>query len=150
MLLCFTISDYANIATIGGFLVAFFGAWYAVIQLKHIKEANYATGFAKACDILQAEDARNERGFVFETLGKKKFEEWTNEEKKKGELVCHKFDTLGAMVANKLITKGMALHWKYTLSQTWDILKPLVYEYRTKRGNNYWDDYESIAEEAKK
>jgi hypothetical protein len=76
MILCLTLQDWANIATIGGFVIAVIGVYYALYQLKQIKETNYATGFVKAGDILQDENTRDARKYVIENLSDKSLASW--------------------------------------------------------------------------
>src|SRR5437016_3385161 len=93
-----TISEWADLATIIGIVLALVGLVFAAIQLRQIKQANYATGFLKAIELLQAENLRVERKRVY-ALESKESNLWTSEEKDSASKVCSNYDTVGAMVA---------------------------------------------------
>lgn len=120
-------------------------------QLDEIKKATYANVYKMIGDILQAEDVRDARRFVFVTLENKPFESWTEKERRTAEKVCHTYDLVGQLARNNIFPKKFVVdNWGNSLRKSWRILSPLVLSYRVQ-GNSMevWDDFEWLANEAK-
>lgn len=85
-------------------------------------------------------------------LSGKNFSAWTSDEKKRAEKVCHNYDAVGIICRNNLLPAHLvADSWGDSLRRCWNILSPLVAEYRTSRNSQeYWDDFEWLAREAEK
>jgi hypothetical protein len=55
------------------------------------------------------------------------------------------------MVRQGMLPKELIIDsWGNSLYSSWPIVRPLIDEYRKKRGPNFWDDYERLSKEAKK
>jgi len=122
------------------------------VQIKEMRRATYATAFKAVYDMLQTDDVRNARRFVFVTLANKPFDSWTEDEKRTAEKVCNSYDTVAIMVRNGMIpVHVVADNWGDSLRRTWTILSPLVESYRVQRDSmEYWDDYEWLAKQAQR
>jgi hypothetical protein len=115
-----------------------------------LRKTVYAQAFKSAMDILQAEGVRQARGVVFSQLKTKPIGEWTPDERRAAEHVCHTYDSVGIMVRNGMLpVEYIADSWGDSLRRTWHILRPLAQKYREERRSfEYWDDYEYLAHEA--
>ena len=121
-------------------------------QIREMRRATYAAAFKAVYDMLQTDDVRNARRIVLGTLASKPLDSWTDEEKRIAEKVCSSYDTVAIMVRNGMVPVDVvADSWGDSLRRTWHILSPLVNAYRVQRNSReYWDDYEWLAEQAKK
>ena len=133
-------------------LIALITAIFILLQVKEIKRATYTGAFKAIYEILQDEEKRKARGHVLNVLSKKEYKDWTDEDKKIAEKVCHNYDSAGIIVRNKMLpTKIVADSWGDSLRRCWSILHPLVRDYRTTRNSDeFWDDFEWLAKKAKK
>jgi TIR domain len=115
------------------------------------QRATYATAFKVVYDILQSDTCRDARGFVFDELREKPFGEWTRDDRKQAERVCQSYDSVGIMCKNHFIPVDVvADSWGSSLWDLWNILSPLVREYRDKRkSEEFWDDFQWLANQAK-
>jgi hypothetical protein len=113
-------------------------------------QANYATAYKVARDILQAQDIRDARKHIFTVLKFKTYKKWNEKDKAEAEKVCQSYDSVGQMVREKMLPeKYIVDNWLVGLKDSWDVLKPLVLEYRTERDYpKNWDDYEYLAKKA--
>lgn len=119
-------------------------------ELHEIRKATYASVFKTVGDILQAEDVRDARRFVFVNLENKPFESWTGDERRIGEKVCHTYDIVGQLVRRDIFPKEFIVDsWGNSLRKSWRILSPLVVSYRAQWNSmEVWDDFEWLAKEA--
>lgn len=118
-------------------------------QLREIQRATYAQSFFTAAYRLQDEKLREARGIVF-SLKETPYKDWTTEQKKTGEIVCHNYDVVGILVRNKMLPEQMIVDsWGDSLRRLWPILRPLVEEYREQRESpEFWDDFQYLSERA--
>lgn len=77
-------------------------------------------------------------------------QDWTHQQVRAAEVVCHTYDTVGIMVRHEMIpVECIADSWGDSLRRTWAIVVPLVRKYRDQRkSDEYWDDYEWLAAQA--
>jgi hypothetical protein len=113
--------------------------------------STYAGAYKAIVEIIQAEEIRAARRYLFEILEKKPFEAWNQEDRHAAEKVCHTYDSVGQMVRYGFIPKHYVVDsWGASLRRTWAITLPLVYEFRQQNNAaEIWDDYEWLAKEAK-
>lgn len=135
-----------SIATIVASIIVGFAAAFAFKQLKIGSKANQLNSFTNLVKIVQGEEIREARGFIFKKLENIKYKYWNDEDKENAEKVCHTYDTIGIMLKNGLINIELLRPWRYSVSECWKIVKPLVEDYRTKRGNDFWTGIEYLAE----
>lgn len=121
-----------------------------IYQVRLSQQANYATAYKVAYDILQTQEIRDARKHVFEVLKLKAYSKWTNKDKDDAGKVCQSYDAVGQMVRNKMLPEAYIVNnWFVGLRDSWGILKPLVTEYRTDREYpKNWDDFEYLAKKA--
>ena len=51
----------------------------------------------------------------------------------------------------KLIEKDLVVNeWRDSIIKCWEAAKPMIEEYRKKRGKDFWDDFEKLYKEAMK
>ena len=131
---------------------------YLIISLVFLKReiheartSTYAGAYKAVVEILQDDNVRKARRYLFENLEKKPFESWSPQDRREAEKVCHTYDTVGQMIRYSFLPKKYIVDsWGASLRRTWKITCPLVYEFR--QNNNaaeMWDDYEWLANEAK-
>ena len=115
-------------------------------------QSNYATAYKVAFDILQDQKIRDARKYVFENLKNKPFDKWDDKDKEEAEKVCQSYDSIGQLVRRKMIPKEYIVgNWLVGLRDSWKILEPFVKRLRIDRNfTENWDDYEYLANEAKK
>ncbi len=137
------------IATVFTGLIILISILVLAWQLREIKRATYAQSFFTAANRLQDEKLREARGTVF-SLKDTQYRDWTPENKKTGEIVCHNYDVVGILVRNKMLPEEMIVDsWGDSLRRLWPILEPLVEDYRKQRKSpEFWDDFQYLAEKA--
>ena len=112
--------------------------------------ATYATAYKAAVEILQTEEMRTSRRYLFDKLATKPFKSWNEKDKHEAEKVCHSYDAVGQMVRHGFLPKQYIVDsWGASLRQSWPLLSPLILAYRQKNNSmEIWDDYEWLAKEA--
>lgn len=130
-------------------IIIFLSVWILARQLREIQRATYAQSFYTAADRLQDEKLREARGVIF-SLSDTPYKDWTTEQKRTGEIVCHNYDVVGILVRNQMLPEEIIVDsWGDSLRRLWSILSPLVEEYRTERQfPEFWDDFQYLAEKA--
>ncbi len=138
-------------STIASVAILLATAFIVRSELHEMRKATYASMYKTARDILQAEDLRDARRFVFVNLENKPFESWTDDERREAEKVCHSYDAVGQLVRYDILPKRFIVDsWGDSLRRSWRILSPLVVSYRVQRNSmEIWDDFEWLATEAK-
>jgi hypothetical protein len=113
--------------------------------------STYAGAYKAIVEILQAEEIRAARKYLFENLETKPFESWDQKDRQHAEQVCHTYDSVGQMVRYGFIPKQYIVDsWGASLRRTWAITLPLIYEFRQQNNAaEIWDDFEWLAKEAK-
>ena len=119
-------------------------------QIREMRLTTYAGAFKATYDLLQADDVREARRVVLESLTNKAVEPWTVEERKAAEIVCSSYDAVGIMARNGMVpVEVVADSWGDSLRRTWKILSPLVALYRAQRNaSEFWNEYEWLAKQA--
>jgi hypothetical protein len=144
--LCANVSffDWANTTILFFTLVAIY------LQYWVSRQANYATAYKVAYDILQTQEIRDARKHVFEVLKLKAYSKWSDKDKDEASKVCQSYDAVGQMVLNKMLPEAYIVdNWFVGLRDSWGILKPLVIQYRIDRDYpKNWDDFEYLAKKA--
>ena len=143
------LSTFASIATIT-YCIAFIISLFLLLwQIRRMRKSTTATAFAKALEILQNESIRNARKVIF-NLKKKQLSDWTDEEKKSGEIVMHTYDQVGIMIKSGMFPKELIINnWASSLYTLKDILLPLLEEYRKEYNfKKQWDEFEWLTIEA--
>ena len=119
-------------------------------RVREMRASTFATAYKAAIDILQNDEIRSARKYVFTKLKQKAFNKWNNKDIAEAEKVCQAYDAVGQMVrAGMLLEEYIVDNWKAGLKESWTILSPLVTKYREERNSlNDWDDYEYLAKKA--
>ena len=131
-------------------LVIFITAIVAARQLKEISKSRKVDTFMRLSEYLQREEIREARGTLISTSGKR-YEDWSKEEAEATEKACHTYDYAGVMARRKLIEKSLvANEWRDSIIKCWEAAKPMIMEYRKKRGADFWVGFEKLYHEAKK
>ena len=131
-------------------LVILITAIFAVLQLREISRSRKVTAFMNLSQFLQREEIRRARRILIGTSGKS-FEDWSEEEIEAAERACSTYDVAGIMVSKKLIEKDLVVNeWRDSIIKCWEAAKPMIEEYRKKRGKDFWDDFEKLYKEAMK
>ena len=130
-------------------------AIYAGMQFKEIKKANKATAFRNYYEYMQREHVRKARGVLInlgKNIHKKIFNNWSDEEIKKAEIVCYTYNLAGIMVVERLIDEDLVVKRGHdSIVKCWEAAKPMLEEYRVKqkRGNDFWEDFDTLYDKAK-
>lgn len=143
----FSAIDWATMSNIAVVIMVILIVW----QLSEMRRTTYAQSYSVAREILQDEKVRQARKTVFQLRQNGKcVEEWGESDIINAEIVCHTYDAVGQMVRHKLLKKRIIIDsWGPSLRNSWPILYPLIYKYRTEWGApEFWDDYEWLAKEA--
>lgn len=143
--------DWASI------FVAFCAAFSAVVvlitaliaknQLKESAKANKQTAFINLINLVQNEDARAARTYLFGELKSKK--RWSRDDEKIAEKACHPYDSVGQMVTRGLIEEDLVLGWWDSIVKCWEISEKMIMKYRKTRGNDFWGEFEKLYIKAK-
>ncbi len=140
-----------KITTLIILITAFFALW----QLWEIKKANKATAFRNYYEYMQREHVRKARGVLInlgKNIHKKIFNNWSDEEIKKAEIVCYTYNLAGIMVVEGLIDEDLVVKRGHdSIVKCWEAAKPMLEEYRIKqkRGNDFWGDFDKLYNKAK-
>lgn len=142
--------DSAAVAAAAGVataVIALVAAFLVVWQVVEMRRASYATAFKAVYDLLQRQELRQERRFVFRELRDRPFDTWTTEEIIRAEQVCESYDSVGIMCRMGFIpVHVVADSWGDSVRTSWTILRPLVEKYRSERGApELWDDFQWLA-----
>jgi len=121
-------------------------------QLVELRRATWANSFLGCVSRLQAERLRKAREKTFELGETKRFEQWTDEEKKIVDMVCHNYDIVGMIAAWGMLPKEIIVDsWCDSIRRLWAICEPRVEEQRKRRkALELWDDFQWLAKEAEK
>ena len=131
-------------------LVILITAIFAVLQLREISRSRKVTAFMNLSQFLQREEIREARRILIGTSGKN-FGDWSKEEIEAAEKACSTYDVAGIMVSKKLIERDLVVNeWRDSIIKCWEAAKPMIEEYRKKRGKDFWDDFEKLYKEAMK
>jgi hypothetical protein len=115
-----------------------------------MKRGTVAQAFSTIASILDDEKVRMARRTLMGN-SKPDFTTWTQKEKDDAETACVNYDTVGIMVHNKIIDKRMVVkEWRYSIIKSYEHARPMITDYRKTRGNDFWDDFEWLYQEAKK
>ena len=68
-----------------------------------LRKTVYAQAFKTAMDVLQAPEVRQARGVVLYELKNKPLHEWTHQQVRAAEVVCHTYDSVAIMVRHEMI-----------------------------------------------
>ena len=139
------LQDYANLATVLTFLVAFAAAIFGLYQVGEMKRSLHLNSFLAVVSILQDERVRAARDTLIKLDGKP-LQAWSYGERKAADLALRKFNATAILVRKDLIPLHFVLpEWGNSLRLCWAAGQPLIDEYRSgKRGERYWHELESL------
>jgi hypothetical protein len=139
------------IATAFSALVILGTAIIAIKQLKAIKKSRQLDAFTNFIQFLQREDIREARRVLIEDLSKKKpFASWSKDDIKQAEKACHTYDAVGVMDAKWPIEKNFVVKVNHdSITKCWEAAQPMIEEYRRKRGEDFWGNFENLYKMAK-
>ena len=81
---------------------------------------------------------------MFDNLETKKYQNWSDTEKKIAEKACHPFDSVGIMYSKGLIDEDLIIKWRRSIIKVWEIAKPMIKEYQEQREKDFWGDFENL------
>ena len=138
------LQDYANLATVLTFLVAFAAAIFGLYQVGEMKRSLHLNSFLAVVSFLQDERVRAARDTLIKLDGKPL--PWSDAERKAADLALRKFNATAIIVRKGLIPLHFVLpEWGNSLRLCWAAGQPLIDEYRSgKRGERYWHELESL------
>ena len=124
-------------------------------QLRAMNKANQAQTHFKIFDILCRDEIVKARRIVMTRLfkrGEKQYlRDWTEEEKEAAETVCRTYDQAGLYVRLEMIpSKDFVRDWRDSITKCHEAVKPLLEVYRSDRGDDFWENFERLAEKAQK
>lgn len=138
-------NEVTAIATAASSVIIIVSVVFLIIQIIELRRATQAQTFATALEKLQNEEIRAARRTVFQ-LKDKNCVNWSEDEIKEAEKVCHTYDSVAIMVRNKLLPITIIENWKYSLTHSWEILSPLITKYRNERPHpELWENFEWLA-----
>jgi len=92
---------------------------YVVRQIHEMRLATYASAYKAAFEILQTEDVRAARRYVFTKLGQKAFNKWNKKDIVEAEKVCQSYDAVGQMARSGMLpVKYIVDNWRAGLSKS--------------------------------
>ena len=123
--------------------------FYLQREVHQARISTYAGAYKAVVEILQTEEIRSARRYLFENLENKSFDSWNNEDKKTPKKCAT--HTIQLVKWYGFIPKHYVVDsWGASLRRSWAIILPLVLEYRKQNNTaEIWDDYEWLAREAK-
>ncbi len=131
--------------------VIFLASIAAICQLIELRNSRQLDAFINLIQVLQKEDIREARRILIEKVAKKEYKDWSLDERKQSERVCHTYDTAGIMSSKKHIDgKLVVANWHDSITKCWEAAKPMIMEHRKERGKDFWDNFEELYNEAVK
>ncbi len=121
---------------------------FTAFQSYLMRQANFATAYKVAVDLLQNEETIKARRYVINSMKSKKYEKWTPKDKAMAEKVCRSYDAVGQMVYQKMLPKKYLDNWFAGLRESWKVLEPFVLMRRIEyKYPKHWDDFERLAKD---
>lgn len=131
-------------------LIILVSALFVWWQLKEIRRSRSLTAYMKTWQFLQREDVREARDILI-NASNKKFENWSQEEIAAAEKVCYTYNAAAEIVLEGLIKRDFIVEKRrYSIMECWEAAKPMVIEYRKRRGEDFWRDFETLYKMAKR
>jgi hypothetical protein len=125
-------------------------AIFVLFQLKEMKRATIAQAFFVIVSYLQTPECREARKVLIK-LNEKDFTKWTDEQIKNAGIACSTYDGVGILIRKKVIDHRMVtVEYRNSIICCWEHARPMIESYREERGNDFWDDFEWLYENAKK
>ncbi len=129
------------LATLGSTLCA-----WLLINLN--KSKSTAETYIKVFDIAQDLDFIDARRYILnkkDDLINKSFADLSDEDKKNIETVSRSYDLIAKILRyTKVGLKDFAKDWRDSIKKTYPLADPLIKEYRKKRSEDFWLDYEKL------
>ncbi len=139
------------ISTAFSALVILLTALFAVWQIIEMRNSRKFDAFINVQQILQNEDTRAARNMLLGKLAEKEFKKWTDDEIKQAEKACHTYDVVGFMSRKKYVSEKIVTEeWHNSIIKSWEAARPMIEEYKKKRGNDFWGNFEELYRIAKK
>jgi len=132
------LAGVTGVLAFGTFLMV----WYSAINLKH-------AAFVYLTQLLQDEDIRQARKVVIDRLSQKDYRQWLDVEKDDAEKVIYTYDIAGIMLSKRSIDIHLLQRWRDSIIKCWEVLQPMVEDYRQKRGKDWTKDYEKLYKKLK-
>lgn len=112
-----------------------------------LRKTIYAQAYMNAVAILQADEVRTARRYVFTHLRKAPMP-WVDSQIRDAEIVCHTYANVGNMVRQQMLPLEYLAAWAEPAKKAWEVLEPLVQKYRIERpGENTWVDFEFLVDQ---
>jgi len=132
------------------FLVVAVGIAFAVYQLREMKKDRTAQIFLGIVSLLQEPKCREARRSLIQ-LDERDFTKWSDEQKSHAEHACNTYDVVAILLQREVIDPTMiTAEWRNSIIRCWNNAQPMISAYRRERGQDYWDDFDWLYEEAKK
>jgi hypothetical protein len=123
--------------------------YYVARQVTEGRRSAYATSFATLYAVLQAKDVTEARRHVMTTLATKSRPTWDQHDREQANIVCSTYDAAGIMCRKGLIpVEIVADSWGDSIRRCWTTLGPHTQSLRSAHGQEKWDDFEWLAEQA--
>ncbi len=121
-------------------------------QLAEMRNASRAQNLLSLVQFLQAPDVRAARKMVRVELPKVPFEQWDKERDWSfASTVCSSYDVAGIVLREGLVTTHPIVeNWGSSIRDCYHTCEPFIKEMRRTSGENYWDDFEWLCDEAKR
>lgn len=124
-------------------LTGIFVAW----QVRLMQLANRASAYSIIFSILQSEEIREARKKILGT--NEPYSNWTIDLKNHAEKVGHTYDTIGIMLKRGVVPYSYVVEeWHDSIIKCWEKTKDMIGEYRGYRGDDFWDDFETLYEKS--
>ena len=141
----------ANLAIVGTFIVY----WRQLVamrgQLTAAQEASRTQNLIALIEYLQTPELREARSILFLLEGVP-LADWTHEQRLAAERVCSAYDVVAILIRDGGVPHAreiIAENWGYSIRRCREVASELITETRKSRGQNYWDDFEWLARQAK-
>ena len=113
-------------------------------QINLSREVATAQSILAVINFLQDEKVRVARATVIESLGQKKLEEWSEEDKRAASRVCSTYDIAAILIRMGLVpSKPFVDDWGPSIKKCYEILEPYIREMQKPKnaGPDYWNDF---------
>ena len=96
---------------------------------------------------LQSENVREARHYIAEKLTDKNYKknEWDSYDRRAASIICGAYGTIGAYLKKDKIRIIDIICYKQSILTCYDILEPYIKNRAAKRGESYWQDFQSLA-----
>jgi type II secretory pathway pseudopilin PulG len=145
----------AVVVSVFAFLAAALSALYARQQVRVAQSASRAQSLLAVLDYLQRPDIRDSRREVLTILNTLPASAWTETQRATASNASASYDLVGTLLKSGVVDKGPIIqNYGASIIRCHDVCAPMIQGFRANMpdalARSYWDDFDWLADEARK